>query len=76
MIRARTPHARLEWLRPRDIAAHLGVSRPTACALIKRIPGAELLYAYENRQGEVWRVRREDYERWRATQEAGAAGAA
>jgi hypothetical protein len=76
MIRARTPHAQLVWLRPRDVAADLGISRPTAASLIRRIPGAERLYAYEKRKGEVWRVRRDDYDRWRAAQESGAAGTA
>lgn len=75
-IRNRTPHERLDWLRARDLAADLGVSRPTAAALLRRIPGAEMLYRYENRKGEVWRVRRDDYERWRATQQNVAAGPA
>jgi DNA-binding MarR family transcriptional regulator len=53
------------WLYAKDIADDLGVSRPTACKLIKRIPGAELLYAYEGRVGERWRVSREVYAEWR-----------
>jgi hypothetical protein len=64
------------WLRPRDIAADLGVSEQYARRLIRRIPGAELLYRFEARRGERWRVSRADYERWRAVQQTGSAGAA
>lgn len=72
----RTPHVRAEWLYARDVAEDLGVSRPTAQKLLKGIPGAELLYRYENRAGERWRVSRDEYDRWRATQQNEAAGSA
>lgn len=68
MVRNRTPHLTLAWLYARDIAAALGVSRPTACAMIRRIPGAEMLYRYENRKGERWRVSAEDFGKWRSAQ--------
>jgi DNA-binding MarR family transcriptional regulator len=72
MIRTRTPHVTVEWLYPRDIAEELCVSRQHATRLIKRIPGAELLYKFEGRRGERWRVARAAYDAWRA----GCAGAA
>lgn len=53
------------WLYPRQIASFLGVSRQTATKLIRRIPGAVLMYPYENRPGERWRVSLEDYRKWR-----------
>lgn len=71
-IRNRTPHVPLAYLRPRDIAEDLGITRQSAARLIKRIPGAELLYRYEGREGERWRVSRESYDAWRASS-AGAA---
>lgn len=55
----------IEWLYARDVAADLGVSRTTACDLLRRIPGAELLYRYEGRKGERWRVPRAAYDTWR-----------
>lgn len=72
MIRNRTPHVAATYLHPPDIAADLGVTRQHAARLIKRIPGAEMLYRFEGRQGERWRVAREAYDAWRA----GCAGAA
>lgn len=49
-----------------DIAKDLGVCRATACALIKRIPGAQMLYRYERRRGERWRIARAHYDAWRS----------
>jgi DNA-binding MarR family transcriptional regulator len=51
------------WLRPKDIAEDLGVTTQHATRLIKRIPGAELLYRHGG--GERWRVSREAYDAWR-----------
>lgn len=64
----RTPKIVLKWLYPRDIADDMGVSMPTARALIRRIPGAECMYAYERRRGERWHVLKSAYDSWRAGQ--------
>lgn len=55
------------WLYPRDIAAFLGVSRPTATKILRSIPGAQMLYQYERRNGERWRVSVDAYRAWRRT---------
>lgn len=56
-----------EWLYAKDVAEDLDVSRPTACARLKRIPGAQIISRFEGRKGERWRVSRTAYEAWRAS---------
>lgn len=58
----------VEWLYARDLMADLDVCRSTACALLRRIPGAQIMYRFETRKGERWRVTRAAYDAWRAEQ--------
>lgn len=73
-VRNRTPHAELLWLHPADIGADLDITRQQATRLIKRIPGAELLYRYEGRKGERWRVSREAYDAWKLAHQRASKG--
>lgn len=66
MIRNRTPHVTAAWLYASDLAAELDITRQYAARLIKRIPGAEMLYRYDGRRGERWRVSRAAFAVWRA----------
>lgn len=55
------------WLYARDLADELDVTHQHANRLIRSIPGAALLYAYEGRKGERWRVSRADFVAWLAS---------
>lgn len=55
----------IEWLYARDVAADLDLTVRQAQRLIKRIPGAKLLYRHERGRGERWHVSRAAYNAWR-----------
>lgn len=54
------------WLRPGDIAAELEVTTQTARKIIRRVPGAEMLYRTD-RGSERWRVTEANWRAWRAS---------
>lgn len=64
-VRHKTPRAERRWLRARDVADELGVSAQTARRLMARMPGVQIVYAYEARRGLVRRISVEAFEAWR-----------
>lgn len=62
-------------IRAKEIAARLGVARPTAIKLMRRgvIPGAQMIYRDE-RGREHWRADREAFEAWATAAEGERAG--
>jgi hypothetical protein len=62
-VQNRTPHRALRFLAPPQLAKVLGISRQYAARLIKRIPGAEMLYAHD--RGQRWRISCDAFDAWR-----------
>lgn len=57
-----------EWLYTRHLVKEFDLTPRQAQRVIKRIPGAQLLYRFDSGRGERWRISRPALDAWLADQ--------